>query len=81
VADSVPGHIVDQLCQKADEDDEWMITSEWERLEDFVAWEQSDEHRAMVRPLRECIAQARSLRFLVKAETRPDRTEQVRTGP
>lgn len=73
IASSVPGHVVDQLCQRDGEDDEWMITSEWERLEDFLAWERSDGHRDMVKPLRECIAEARSLRFLVKAETRADR--------
>ncbi|HKH07296.1 MAG TPA: antibiotic biosynthesis monooxygenase family protein [Acidimicrobiales bacterium] len=70
VADGVPGHVVDQLCQRDEGTDEWLITSEWARLDDFLAWERSDEHRTMVRPLRDCIAEATSLRFLVRAETR-----------
>ena len=70
VARGVPGHVVDQLCQSSTEPDSWLITSEWQQLDDFVAWEQSDEHRTMVKPLRDCIAEARSLRFLIRGETR-----------
>jgi heme-degrading monooxygenase HmoA len=69
VADGVPGHLRDQVCQAADDPEEWLITSEWERVEDFLAWERSPEHRDLVRPLRECITTARSLRFRIVAET------------
>lgn len=69
VAEGVPGHVHDQVCRSADDPEQWLITSEWERLEAFLAWERSPGHRDLVRPLRECMTEARSLRFLVVAET------------
>jgi heme oxygenase (mycobilin-producing) len=70
VANGVEGHLVDQVCQAADDPERWLITSEWRSLSHFEAWERTDEHRALVAPMRACIAEARSLRFLVRAETR-----------
>ncbi|RAY13059.1 antibiotic biosynthesis monooxygenase [Actinomadura craniellae] len=69
VADGVPGHLVDQVCRSDDDPEQWLITSEWARLEDFRRWEASPEHRELVRPLRECMTEARSLRFSVVAQT------------
>jgi heme oxygenase (mycobilin-producing) len=70
VAGGVPGHVADQVCRLRDDPVQWLITSEWERLEDFLDWERSDGHRELARPLRECIARARSLKFDVVEETR-----------
>jgi heme oxygenase (mycobilin-producing) len=70
VAGGVGGHLVDQVCRPRDEAGRWLITSEWERLEDFLAWERSDDHRELAKPLRDCIASARSLKFDVIEETR-----------
>jgi heme oxygenase (mycobilin-producing) len=69
VAAGVPGHVRDQVCQSPDDPDEWLITSEWRAIDQFLDWERSPGHRVLVQPMRECIAQARSLRFLVRAET------------
>jgi len=69
VAEGVKGHIVDQVCQSPDDADSWVITSEWESLEDFLAWERTEEHRNLVKPMRECMAEARSLKFIVREET------------
>lgn len=69
VAAGVDGHLIDQVCQAPDDPDSWVITSEWESLEQFLVWEASHEHRTMVEPLRRCFAEARSLRFLVRGET------------
>jgi heme-degrading monooxygenase HmoA len=69
VADGVPGHLVDQVCQSGTDPEQWLITSEWERLADFEAWERSPGHRELVRPMRECMTEAKSLRFTVRAET------------
>ena len=85
VADGVPGHLRDQLCRSTDDPEQWLITSEWTDLAAFVAWETSPDHVALVRPLRECFTQARSLRFEVLAETSrstpgPGRTD-VATDP
>ena len=55
VAQGVPGHILDQVCQSPDDEDFWCITREWESLEDFLAWERTEEHRELVRPMREHI--------------------------
>jgi heme-degrading monooxygenase HmoA len=69
VARGVPGHLVDQVCQSRDDADSWLITSEWKSLNDFLAWESTQEHRDLVKPMRECMAEARSLKFEVREET------------
>jgi heme-degrading monooxygenase HmoA len=67
---SVRGHIVDQVCRLRDGDNSWLITSEWQSLEDFLEWESTEEHRELARPLRECFAEARSLKYVVVEETK-----------
>lgn len=69
VAQGVAGHLVDQVCQSPDDPESWVITSEWESLEHFLAWERTEEHRDLVKPMRECMAEARSLKFIVREET------------
>jgi heme oxygenase (mycobilin-producing) len=69
VAQGVPGHLVDQVCQAPDDPDLWLITSEWESLDDFLAWEATQEHRDLAKPMRDCIAEARSLKYVVREET------------
>jgi heme-degrading monooxygenase HmoA len=69
VAEGVPGHLVDQVCQDPEDEDNWLITSEWESLEHFLAWERTEEHRDLVKPMRECFAEARSLKYEVVKET------------
>jgi heme-degrading monooxygenase HmoA len=69
VAQGVKGHLVDQVCQSPDDPESWVITSEWESLDDFYAWERTEEHRDLVKPMRECMAEARSLKFEVREET------------
>jgi len=34
----VPGHISDQLCHSLGNSSQWLITSEWESSEPFLAW-------------------------------------------
>ena len=60
---------VDQVCQSPDDPDSWLITSEWETLDHFLEWESKEEHRDLVKPMRECFAEARSLKFDVQKET------------
>jgi heme-degrading monooxygenase HmoA len=69
VAEGVDGHLVDQVCQASDDADSWLITSEWESLGHFLTWERTEEHRDLVKPMRDCFAQARSLKFQVIEET------------
>ena len=69
VADGVPGHIVDQVCQSPADPEQWLITSEWDSMASFEAWEASPGHRTLVRPMRECMAEAKSIRFNVRVET------------
>jgi heme-degrading monooxygenase HmoA len=69
VADGTPGHLVDQLCQSDSDPEQWLITSEWRDLDAFRAWESTEAHRELVRPLREAMTEARSLRFTVRAQT------------
>lgn len=69
VAQGVKGHIVDQVCKVPDDDESWLITSEWENLDAFLEWEATEEHRDLVKPMRECFAEARSLKFEVVKET------------
>jgi heme oxygenase (mycobilin-producing) len=70
VASGVKGHLVDQVCQSPEDPDSWLITSEWETLEDFLDWERTEEHRELAKPLRECMAEAKSFKYLVREETR-----------
>ncbi|SCL27668.1 antibiotic biosynthesis monooxygenase family protein [Micromonospora inyonensis] len=65
----VPGHLVDQVCRSDVDPEQWLVTSEWATLADFEAWERSAGHRELLRPMRECFTEARSLRFLVHAQT------------
>lgn len=69
VAEGVPGHLVDQVCQSPEDPDSWLITSEWESLEHFQEWESKQEHRDLVKPMSDCFAEARSLKFEVRKET------------
>jgi len=80
VAQGVKGHIVDQVCQSPEDPDSWLITSEWESLEDFLAWESTEEHRELARPLRECMAEARSYKYVVREETRAPAGSAAATG-
>jgi heme-degrading monooxygenase HmoA len=70
VAEGVKGHLVDQVCQSPEDPDQWLITSEWESLDDFLEWEQTEEHRDLVKPMRDCFAEAKSHKFVVREETR-----------
>jgi heme-degrading monooxygenase HmoA len=69
VAEGVPGHLVDQVCRSATDPEQWLITSEWASLAHFEAWERSSEHRELVGPMRECMTEARSMRFVVQEQT------------
>ncbi|WP_416520142.1 antibiotic biosynthesis monooxygenase family protein [Streptomyces achromogenes] len=65
-----PGHIVERLGRPVDDSRQWVITSEWQSAEQFFAWQQSEEHRELVAPLREFVDQRQSLRYRVVKETR-----------
>jgi heme-degrading monooxygenase HmoA len=69
VAQGVPGHLVDQVCQSPEDPDSWLITSEWESLDHFLEWERKQEHRDLVKPMRDTFAESRSLKFEVREET------------
>ena len=69
VAEGVPGHLVDQVCRSTTNPDSWLITSEWSSIEQFEAWEASPGHRELIKPMRACMTQAKSLRFAVHAQT------------
>ena len=53
---------------------------EWESLDDFLEWERTEEHRALAKPLRDCMAEARSLKYVVKAETSAGRGTDGQSG-
>ena len=80
VAEGVPGHLVDQVCQSPADPEQWLITSEWANLADFEAWEASPGHRTLVRPMRECMTEARSIRFAIRMQT-SRRDDAVPAGP
>ncbi|WP_197319856.1 antibiotic biosynthesis monooxygenase [Saccharomonospora sp. NB11] len=66
---SVPGHLGDQLCQSTDDPSDWLLTSQWRSAEDFLAWESTQEHRALAAPLMAAVSRRRSLRYVVHRET------------
>jgi heme-degrading monooxygenase HmoA len=65
----VPGHISDQLCQSLGNSAQWLITSEWQSSEQFLAWVDSPAHREMVAPMSACLSSKNSLRYLIVRET------------
>ena len=69
VARGVKGHLMDQVCQSADDPLSWAITSEWDSLEAFREWERTPEHRDLVKPMRDCWDQAKSLKYQIRLET------------
>ncbi|ROT28261.1 antibiotic biosynthesis monooxygenase [Micromonospora sp. HM5-17] len=69
VAEGVAGHLVDQVCESTTDPEQWLITSEWASLAHFEAWERSPAHRELVAPMRACMTEARSIRFVVREET------------
>jgi heme-degrading monooxygenase HmoA len=69
VAEGVPGHILDQVCQSETDPEQWLITSEWESVDAFIRWEQSPGHRELAGPMRACMSEARSIKFVVRKET------------
>ena len=77
VARGVKGHLCDQVCQSPNDPLDWLITSEWESLDDFLEWEKTEEHRELARPLRECFAEAKSLKYVVREETANGRSLSV----
>src|SRR5262249_22908445 len=69
VARGVRGHLMDQVCQAPEDPEAWLITSEWETLDHFLDWERTQEPRDLVKPMRDCFAEARSLKYVVREET------------
>jgi heme-degrading monooxygenase HmoA len=69
VAQGVKGHVRDQVCQSVDDPLNWLITSEWDSIEDFLQWEQQPGHRSLVKPMRDCWDEAKSHKFVVRLET------------
>jgi quercetin dioxygenase-like cupin family protein/heme-degrading monooxygenase HmoA len=63
------GHIRDQICQAPDDPASWLIVSEWTSLADFFAWEKSEEHKELVRPMRACYSDPEFRSYTVVAET------------
>jgi heme-degrading monooxygenase HmoA len=64
-----PGHLVDQVCQSATDPDQWLITSEWESLDAFIAWEKTPRHRELAAAMMATVLRSESLRFQILAET------------
>lgn len=69
VAEEADGHLVDQVCRSTTDPEQWLITTEWQSVRHFRAWERSAGHRALVRPLRVCATEAQSMCFTVEAQT------------
>ncbi|MCX4791321.1 MULTISPECIES: antibiotic biosynthesis monooxygenase family protein [unclassified Streptomyces] len=66
---SVPGHIIERLGEPVDDSRQWVIASEWETPEHFFAWQQGEDHRELLAPLRDWVDQTQSLRYRVIRET------------
>lgn len=70
IGQGIDGHVVHYLCQQPDEPDRWLMASCFDDLESSQAWEQSDDHRALTHPLRECWDEAQRTAYDVRIETR-----------
>jgi heme-degrading monooxygenase HmoA len=61
-----PGLIGHQLCQSLEDPGHWLVTSEWETLEQSGRWDQSEDHRRLLGPMRACFEQASRSAFEVR---------------
>ena len=61
-----PGLIGHQLCESSDEDERWLVISEWESIELSNGWDASEDHARLLAPLRACFAQASRSSFQVR---------------
>jgi heme-degrading monooxygenase HmoA len=62
----VPGLRGHQLAQNVDDPSRWIITSEWDDIEDSVRWDRSEEHNRLVGPIRACFERAASTKFVIR---------------
>jgi heme-degrading monooxygenase HmoA len=69
VAREVKGHLVDQLGQAIDDPRNWLLTSEWQCIDNFLAWERDPTHHQLVKRMRDCWDEARSMKYVVLLET------------
>ena len=60
---------MDQVCQSKEDPREWLVTSEWESIDDFYDWEATEEHRDQARRCASAWTEARSYKFVVREET------------
>jgi heme-degrading monooxygenase HmoA len=68
VGAGIPGHLDHQLCQSLDDPLRWIITSEWDSVQ-ASEWDRSDEHRALIAPLRDCFEEGASAKYAVRVES------------
>jgi heme-degrading monooxygenase HmoA len=72
----VDGFLGDEVCESTTDPQEWVITSEWESLEHFQAWESSAGHRELAAPLVRCATHRESRRYHVRLATEPRQEEE-----
>ena len=70
VTQGLPGHVAHQLCRSLDDPQDWIITSEFESHEAWQAWDESDEHRAIIGPFRQFFERGGSSAYEVRVESR-----------
>ncbi|MGA2164018.1 MAG: antibiotic biosynthesis monooxygenase family protein [Solirubrobacteraceae bacterium] len=61
-----PGLIGHQLCEASDDNEHWLVISEWESAELSSGWDASEDHARLLAPLRACFAQASRSTFNVR---------------
>jgi heme-degrading monooxygenase HmoA len=66
-----PGLVEHQLCRALDDPERWMVTSEWETIEQSTTWDRSETHAELLGPLRACFAEASRTAFAVQDGARP----------
>lgn len=69
VGEGLDGHVAHELCRDLEDPSRWLITSRWESLDASQAWDRSDEHRALMLPMRECWEEADRAGYELQIET------------
>lgn len=72
VMEGIPGHVSHQLCRSLDDPLDWVITSEFESVETWRSWDESDEHRSIIAPFRQFFERGSSVGYEVRLESRHD---------
>jgi heme-degrading monooxygenase HmoA len=62
------GFISSQLCKSVKDPDSWIVVSEWQTLQHYLVFVDSEDFKAQRAPMRECVLHGESSQYAVVSE-------------